>query len=152
MYILSFFANIFTIIGFCTRAFQWCIICHIWTSNMGFRGGGSTWPSPQYIIQNHSQRYPALKPLSEQYNPLQSLKSKPFLENYKHWYLIHIRSDKAFKGNVVNRDMSSLHEGLLKTTLQPLPIGHVKMFNKKTTVRPKLWFLKWYISISFYFI
>ena len=61
MYILSFF-NIFPvaknlifanlhkkmqILKWSIRAFQWSIICHILTSNMGFRGGrGVNWPLP----------------------------------------------------------------------------------------------------------
>ena len=33
------------------KSFQWCIICHIWTSNMGFRGGGGgKLTPPQHIL------------------------------------------------------------------------------------------------------
>ena len=33
-----------------TRAFQWCIICHFWTLNIGFRGGGVKLTPPQRIL------------------------------------------------------------------------------------------------------
>ncbi len=36
---------------------------------------------------------------------------------YKHWYLIHTWSDKAFKGTVVNSALSTLNGGLFQITL-----------------------------------
>ena len=38
-------ANFLQILKVETRAFQWCIICHIWTSNMGFRASISWFSS-----------------------------------------------------------------------------------------------------------
>ena len=38
-------------------------------------------------------------------------------QNYKHWYLNHTCSEKAFQGTVVNRALSSLHWGLLEIKL-----------------------------------
>ena len=39
------------------------------------------------------------------------------VSNYKLRFLNQIMSDKAFKGTVVNRTLSSLHEGSLEITL-----------------------------------
>ena len=44
-------------------------------------------------------------------------------QNFKHWYLIHTWSHKAFKGTFVNRTLPFLHERSLKITLTvPLSI------------------------------
>ena len=42
------------------------------------------------------------------------------LINQKHRYLVYTNSDKAFKSNVENRALSSLHWGSLEITL-PVP-------------------------------
>ena len=39
------------------------------------------------------------------------------LKKQNHWYLIRTWSDKAFKGTVVNRALTSLHGGLLEIML-----------------------------------
>ena len=42
--------------------------------------------------------------------------NKNSFQNYKHWYLIHTWSDKAFKSTVVNRALPSFHGGSLEKT------------------------------------
>ena len=65
-----FCKHFYYITGFCDKKFNFCkfaiffadsksraqelsnefVICHIWTSNMGFRGGGVKFPAPQLIL------------------------------------------------------------------------------------------------------
>ena len=58
-------------------------------------------------------------------------------QNYKHWYLIHTRPDKAFKGTVVNWTSPCLLEGSLEITLT-VPINQeilgmpIYLFTKKS--------------------
>ena len=49
-----------------------------------------------------------------------SLLQRTRKETNKNWYLIHAWSDKAFKGNVVNRHSHVCMEGHLKLRLQSL--------------------------------
>ena len=55
-----------------------------------------------------------------QRNPMWTKKNS--LEKQKHGYLIHVWSDKAFKGTVVNRTLPSLYGGSLEITLTA-PLG-----------------------------
>ena len=50
------------------------------------------------------------------------------LRKQKHWCIVHTRSDKAFKGTVVNQALSSLHEGILKIMLT-VPFKFKRKFN-----------------------
>ena len=47
------------------------------------------------------------------------------IQNYKHWYLLHTCSNTAFKGTVVDRTLSSLHEGPLET-MRTVPLKEEK--------------------------
>ena len=116
-----------------SRAFQWCIICHIWTSNMWFRDRVNfmwsfmkRWLCPIYngfpenfiwsIIWKIASIFHGLEVFQSDLTSLcfsaveicQSL----LLKDYNHWwYLIHTWSDKAFRGTFVNQEsMSEGHE------------------------------------------
>ena len=53
--------------------------------------------------------------------PRETENEKKQFKETKHGYLIHIYSDHAFKGTVLNRALSSLHgEGHLKLCLRSL--------------------------------
>ena len=52
---------------------------------------------------------------------------------YEHWYLIHSWSDKAFRCTVVNRALTSLHEGSLEITLT-VPLKELQEYARSVDI------------------